>query len=206
MVHTPIGTGHFGLTLCLCPPPPLPRPKPELRHPVPVRRKTSLCCRYSYAWTWTWKKKLTLTGRTHRQLYHFSSKRLEDNWHSGLLSSTKQRSAVMYQLYHFSSKRLEDNWHSGLLSSTAIESRLRYHEHIAQRLPKYSAAKHLFIYRLYIYIFIQRGLCERADCDAGEPWRLSPAFTSIAQQNAYSCTDYIYAYIGVDYLYMVSYV
>jgi len=29
-----------------------------------------------------------------------------------------RKSAVLYQLCHFSLKRLEDNWHSGLLSST----------------------------------------------------------------------------------------
>jgi len=81
-----------------------------------------------------------------RPLCQLSSKRLEDNWHSGLLSYTKHRlsggrSPDCRRVNHLrptgsrtpdsrcfvedkrplcqlSSRGLEDNWHSGLLSST----------------------------------------------------------------------------------------
>jgi len=58
-----------------------------------------------------------------RPLCRLSSKRLEDNWHSGRLSSTKHRllerrspewRRVKRPLRQLSTKHLEDNWHGGL--------------------------------------------------------------------------------------------
>ena len=124
-----------------------------------------------------------------RPLCQLSSKRLEDNWHSGLLSYTKQRlygvrlpvgrkwltlrqsgerlpesrcfEEDKRPLCQLSSKRLEDNWHSGLLSSAK------------QRLPE--KALHLLARRInwhsdLVVVEDKRPLCQLSSKRLEDNW------------------------------------